>query len=296
MRRQRRCASYRAERRTHLPSPPRLQSARRRGATARHRSRPARAHATEGRLRARRRPATQYVDEIILGQHHGACDGQTSRQLGVRAHPTHFVAILERQQRAMHAGLRTAVDQRRGMRECTAVPVQRLFDIRAGSRIVEPPTVTLGQQQIEPIGMAVPTTRVAVVQSDEQPAFVATQNTESLRREKIGVKRGWLERGSDSRANNSERQPRSARVSPLAGRFRSTSADERERPVSPRGKAESYSRASIPSSRGSASRAMPSSHDSAKRGCRTLTAYWESRRDGWVRSGSSVRNGATKPA
>src|SRR5207249_1535202 len=102
--------------------------------------------------------------------------------------------------------------------------------------------------------------------------------------------------GSSGRAKSGDRQPRSARVNPTGDMFRSTSADDRDRPVSPGGTSPSYNLASALTSTGSGPARKPISHISANRHWRSEIAYCESRRDGSVKSGSDVRKGVAHPA
>ena len=76
------------------------------------------------------------------------------------------------------------------MRERAAIPVQRRIDVRARARIVEPSHISVGEQKIEPVGMAVPTARMAVVERDIKRAAVAAKHADTLRREQIGFQFG----------------------------------------------------------------------------------------------------------
>ena len=156
--------------------------------------------------------------------------------VGDGADPARGAALVVRHERPVHAQLRLAVHERRVVRERAAIPVQRRVHVRARAEVVEPARAAVREQQVQPIGMSVPAARLSLVERDVYAARrrAGTRRSPGPRAARTGDDAARAA-AATARAQSSERQPRSARVSADGGALRSTSADEVRRPVSRRG-------------------------------------------------------------
>ena len=244
------------------------------------------------------RAPAKFIDEIVRGHDQRASHADSRDDIvDCRTDPAHTAALLIRDQFAINAVLRPAIEYRRVVRKRAAIPVQRRIYIRSRSEIVEPPRFSLREQHIEAIGMSVAAPGLSPIECNIDVPAVAPKNADPLTRE---VRRSWhrtLELRQQWAAHAAAIATRDRRVSDVSGgRFLSTSAVDPLLFVSPRGTPAAYSCASALASRSSSTRARPSSQSSANHGWRSEIAYCESFRDGKVKSGNAVAKGAANPS
>ena len=98
-------------------------------------------------------------------------------------HPADSAAFVPGTQRPTGAGRRLLVNERRVVRECRAIPEQVRGRVAPRAGVVEPALGIAREQQVEAIGMPVPSPARAAIQRHIRATLVAAQDGESLRRE-----------------------------------------------------------------------------------------------------------------
>jgi hypothetical protein len=148
----------------------------------------------------------EQVDHVVGGHHHRPPRAHAGRDVGLGVGPAQRFALVVGQQAPVDAGLRAAVDERRLVGEGAAVPVQRALDVAAGAHVVQPAHGAVGEQHVQPVGVAVAAAAGAVVEADPHPPAVAPEHGQPLRVEQHRAGRDRLGRGR-RRAGEQQRLP-----------------------------------------------------------------------------------------
>src|SRR5688572_4493386 len=104
------------------------------------------------------------VDQVAGPNDHTAPDEYTIRDWCLCVYPGEIITFVPGAKPAGYWVLRPSVDQRRVVRECAAVPVERALDIGSGPDVFEDAPVVEYQPQVESVGVPVTPAGVTVVQ------------------------------------------------------------------------------------------------------------------------------------
>ncbi len=165
----------------------------------------------KGQLEAHGRLALP--DELVhqvVGHHDQRASDANARRDAARSHfgvgPARAPALVVRAEDAVRAMLRASVHERRVVREGASIPVETRVDVGARSHVVEPPLAAYGEEQVQPIGVPMSATGVAVVECGVHLSGAAPKDRVALPLEERGPGRDRLQR-REHRSREQQRAP-----------------------------------------------------------------------------------------